>query len=172
MVSDGTVPAQVSGHQEPAHAEPAHPGPVAVSIPAALLDELVEHARAGYPNEACGLIVGDRSAAEGGHPLRFEPTRNRAASPYRYEIDSADLLRLTLETDDRDEVFWAIVHSHVRSLARPSPTDVGLALYPDALYVIVSLADEEADPITGRPGIRAWRIVNGLVREVVVEQVA
>ena len=83
---------------------------------------------------------------------------------YRYEIDSADLLRLTLATDDADEVFWAIVHSHVRSPARPSPTDIGLAFYPDALYILVSLADDEADPATGEPGVRAWRIVDGEAR--------
>ena len=62
--------------------------------------------------------------------LRWEPTRNRAASPFRYEIHPEDLLRLTIETDDADEVFWAIVHSHVASPARPSPTDIGLALLP------------------------------------------
>ncbi len=86
-----------------------------------------------------------------------------AASPYRYEIDPADLLRVTLETDDADEAIWGIVHSHVRSAARPSPTDIGLAFYPDALYLLVSLADAEADPVTGEPGVRAWRIVDGQV---------
>ena len=64
------------------------------------------------PTRSCGLIVGDRSAAEGGRALRFEPTRNKAASPYRYEIDPDDLLRLTIATDDAGEVFWGIVHSH------------------------------------------------------------
>ncbi len=143
-----------------------HPGPSSVELPPVLADALVAHARAEYPNEMCGLIVGDRAAAEGGRPLRWEPARNKAASPYRYEIDPADLLRLTLETEDADEVFWAIVHSHVRSPARPSPTDVGLAFYPDALYVLVSLSEDEADAATGRPSIRAWRIVDGTIHEV------
>jgi len=149
----------------------AHPGPSSVRLPVAIVDELIAHARAGYPNEACGLILGSAPAAEGGQPLRFVPTRNAAASPHRYEIDSADLLRLTLEADERDEVFWAIVHSHVRSPARPSPTDIGLAFYPDALYLLVSLADDEADPRTGRPSVRAWRIVDGQVFEVALELV-
>jgi proteasome lid subunit RPN8/RPN11 len=145
-----------------------HPGPVAVTIPAALRRAVVAHARAELPNEACGLIVGDRPAAAGGRALRWEPTRNRAASPFRYEIDSDDLLRLTIATDDDDEVFWAIVHSHVASPARPSPTDVGLAFYPDALYLLVSLHPDEADTATGEPGIRAWRIVDGAVNEVAI----
>jgi proteasome lid subunit RPN8/RPN11 len=136
-----------------------HPGPASVSVPAALVEALVEHARAEQPNEACGLIVGDRPAAEGGTALRFEPTRNRAASPYRYEIHPDDLLRLTIATDDADETFWAIVHSHVRSPAYPSPTDLGLAFYPDALYILVSLADDE-------PALGAFRIVDGVIHPV------
>ena len=134
-----------------------HPGPRTAVLPAAIRDAIVAHARADYPNEACGLIIGERPAAVGGRALRFEATRNRAASPYRYEIEPDDLYRLTIATDDADEVFWGIVHSHVRSPAVPSPTDIGLAFYPDALYLLVSLADET---------VRAWRIVDGAVHEV------
>jgi [CysO sulfur-carrier protein]-S-L-cysteine hydrolase len=147
---------------------PAHPGPAAATIPRVIREAVVAHARAEAPNEACGLIVGDRPAADGGRALRWEPTRNRAASPFRYEIDSDDLLRLTIEVDDADEAFWAIVHSHVASPARPSPTDIGLAFYPDALYVLVSLHPGEADPASGEPGLRAWRIVDGAVHEVAI----
>jgi proteasome lid subunit RPN8/RPN11 len=136
-----------------------HPGPGSVTVPASLVEALVDHARAEDPNEACGLIVGDRPAAAGGRPLRFVATRNKAASPYRYEIHPDDLLRLTIETDDADEVFWAIVHSHVRSPAYPSPTDLGLAFYPDALYVLVSLAEDE-------PALGAYRIVDGAIHPV------
>jgi proteasome lid subunit RPN8/RPN11 len=131
---------------------------------------MVAHARAELPNEACGLVIGSAPAADGGVALRWVPTRNRAASPYRYEIDGADLLRLTIESDDADEVFWAIVHSHVQSPARPSPTDIGLAFYPDALYVLVSLHPDQADPATGEPGVRAWRIVGGEVFEVAIAE--
>jgi proteasome lid subunit RPN8/RPN11 len=137
-----------------------HPGPRTAVLPAPIRDAILAHARAGYPNEACGLIIGDRAAAAGGRALRFEATNNRAASPYRYEIDPDDLYRLTIATDDADEVFWGIVHSHVRSPAVPSPTDIGLAFYPDALYVLVSLTDES---------VQAWRIVDGAVHEVELE---
>ena len=137
----------------------SHPGPASIQLPAPLRDAIVDHASSEYPNEACGLVIGDRPAADGGTALRFVSTRNRAASPYRYEIDSEDLLRLTIETDDADEVFWAIVHSHVRSPAYPSPTDVGLAFYPDALYLLVSLAAPE-------PTLGAFRIVDGTIHPV------
>lgn len=143
-----------------------HPGPVSVRIPADLVQAVVDHARAGYPDEACGVIVGSGAAADGGEPVRWEPVRNAAASPYRYEIHPDDLLRLTLATEEAGEAFWAIVHSHVASPARPSPTDIGLAFYPDALYILVSLAPEEAAAGSSMPSVRAWRIIDGVVHEV------
>lgn len=136
------------------------------SLPRLLADAIVAHARAESPNESCGLVIGTAPVSDGGEALRYEALRNRAASPFRYEIHPDDLIRVAVAADDADEVFWAIVHSHVRSPAVPSPTDVGLAFYPDALHVLVSLADEEADPVTGAPSLRAWRIVDGEVHEV------
>ena len=143
-----------------------HPGPASVAVPATMLQALIDHARAGYPNEACGLIVGSGPAAAGGGALRFEATRNKAASPYRYEIDPEDLYRISVAVDDADEVIWGIVHSHTHTPAVPSPTDLGLAFYPDALYLLVSLSEDESDPATGTPSVRAWRIVDGVAHEV------
>ncbi len=144
----------------------AHPGPLVAHLPGGVREQIVAQARTEYPNEMCGLIVGDRAPADGGSALRYEAVRNKAASPYRYEIHPDDLLRLTIATDDADEVFWGIVHSHTHTPAVPSPTDVGLAFYRDALYLLVSLSETERDPATGGPGVRAWRIVGGEVYEV------
>jgi proteasome lid subunit RPN8/RPN11 len=149
-----------------------HPGPATASLSAEMLQAMIDDARAAYPNESCGLILGDAAAATGGRALRFTATRNAAASPYRYEIHPDDLYRLSLEADDADEVFWGIVHSHTHTPAVPSPTDVGLALYPDALYLLVSLSDDEAHPMSGTPSVRAWRIVEGDTYEVSLEVVA
>jgi [CysO sulfur-carrier protein]-S-L-cysteine hydrolase len=142
-----------------AQAEPAHPDPASVELSAEMVQALIDHARTEYPNEMCGVIVGDRVAADGGRPLRWEPTRNRAASPLRYEIHPDDLLRLTIETENAGNEFWAIVHSHTHSPPRPSPTDVGLAFYPNAIYLLVSLADDE-------PAVATWRIVGGEIHPV------
>jgi proteasome lid subunit RPN8/RPN11 len=144
-----------------AESEPtaSHPGPTSVELPADMVQAMIDHARAEYPNEMCGLIVGDRPAAGGGRALRWEPTRNRAASPMRYDIHPDDLLRLTIATEQADEEFWAIVHSHTHSPARPSSTDIGLAFYPDAIYLLVSFAEDE-------PAVAAWRIVDGTVYQV------
>jgi [CysO sulfur-carrier protein]-S-L-cysteine hydrolase len=154
------------GDYYPGAAGRPHPGPSTVALPASIRDAIVEHARAEVPNEACGIVVGSAAASQGGRALRWAPLRNPLASPYRYAIDPDDLLHLTIETDDADQVFWAIVHSHVASPARPSPTDLRESHYPDALYVLVSLDPGEVDAATGAPSVRAWRIVDGGVHEV------
>jgi proteasome lid subunit RPN8/RPN11 len=87
------------------------------------------------------------------------------ASSTLYEIDAAQLLRISLDADDAGEFIWGIVHSHVASPAIPSVTDTSVAGYPDALYLLVSLAPSQAAP-DGEPGIRAWWIVNREATEV------
>jgi [CysO sulfur-carrier protein]-S-L-cysteine hydrolase len=129
-------------------------------LPRALRDELVDWARHGYPNEACGILSAERPPDEGGAASAFHGLTNAAASPYRYLIDPAEQLRLMLELDDAGRVVWGIFHSHVRSPAEPSPTDIGLAFYPESLYLLCSLADMDA------PVVRAWRIRDGAVTEV------
>jgi [CysO sulfur-carrier protein]-S-L-cysteine hydrolase len=138
--------------------------PASAGLPGGLHGEIVDWCRGGLPNEACGLLVGDRVAEDGGVPRRFVGLRNAAASPYRYLIDPDEQLRVMLEIDDADEVIWGIVHSHVASPPVPSATDVGLAAYPDALYLICSLAEPA-------PAIRAWTIQDGAISEVVLEPV-
>jgi proteasome lid subunit RPN8/RPN11 len=148
--------------------EPAagHPGPASIALPAAIRAALIAYARAEYPNEMCGVIAGSADPAADGHALEWFPARNEAASPLRYVIHPDDAYRIFRTIDDADLAYWAVVHSHVRSPAVPSPTDLGLALFPEALYVLVSLADSEADPVTGAPSVRAWRIVDGSSIEV------
>jgi [CysO sulfur-carrier protein]-S-L-cysteine hydrolase len=138
--------------------------PASAALPRPLRGELIDWLRGALPNEGCGLLVSDRVAEEGGVPTRFVGMRNAAASPYRYLMDPDDQLRVLLEIDDADEVVWGIVHSHVASPPYPSPTDVGLAAYPDALYLLCSFASEP-------PELRAWTIVRGAVNEVVLERV-
>ncbi len=137
--------------------------PASASLPPSIRGELVDWLRGALPNEGCGVLVSNRTAEDGGVPSRFVSLRNVAASPYRYLMDSGELLRVMLEIDDADEVVWGIVHSHVASPPYPSPTDIGLAAYPDAVYVLASFA---AEP----PEVRAWTIVEGSVNEVVLER--
>ena len=137
--------------------------PASTAIPMHIREEIVDWLRGALPNEGCGVIVADRVAEDGGLPSRFVGMRNSAQSPYRYLMDPDEQLRVLLEIDDNDEVVWGIVHSHVASPPYPSPTDVGLAAYPDAIYVLASFASEP-------PELRAWTIVSGAVNEVVLER--
>jgi proteasome lid subunit RPN8/RPN11 len=137
------------------------PGRTTARIPGRLLDQIIAWCLGGRPNEACGLLAGPVLASAGGTPTRFLPLTNAAASPYRYLIDPREQLRAVLDIDDAGEEVWGIVHSHVASPAVPSDTDVGLAGWPDALYLICSLA---AEP----PEVRAWSIRDGTVTEVVL----
>ena len=118
-----------------------------------LYDEIVEHARAEAPNECCGMI-----ATRDGVAIRVHPAVNRAASPLRYEIDGAEQYRIQMEIDDAGLDLGGIYHSHTRSDPYPSQTDINLAFYPDALYVIVGLAGEA-------PKVRAYTIRDGKVAE-------
>ena len=129
------------------------------SLPAALLQQIVDAAREDAPNETVGLLVADRYAGEGGRPTRYLRMTNAAASPHRYLLDPDEQLGVMLAIDDADEVVWGIVHSHVGSLPVPSATDVGLAFYPDSLYLICSLRGEV-------PEVLAWSIRGGEVTEV------
>ena len=139
--------------------------PTRVSLPREITEAMRAHARAEAPREACGIIIGSAPAAAGGTPLRWIPTTNVLASSTLYEIDAAQLLRISLDADDAGEFIWGIVHSHVASPAIPSVTDTSVAGYPDALYLLVSLAPSQAAP-DGEPGIRAWWIVNREATEV------
>jgi proteasome lid subunit RPN8/RPN11 len=126
-------------------------------IAADLLDELIAHAHAEAPNECCGMI-----ACEPGQPrraVRVHRATNTAASPLRYEIDGSEQYRIQSEIEDAGLDLGAIYHSHTRSTPHPSQTDINLAFYPESLYVIVGVAGDE-------PDVRAYRIVDGRVKEV------
>jgi proteasome lid subunit RPN8/RPN11 len=123
-------------------------------ISRALFDDVIAHARADAPNECCGYMrLKDMTVDE---VFRADNLRK---SPYGYEIDPKSLLAAN-ELDDAG-FNVAIYHSHPRSPAEPSQTDINLAHYPHWLYVIVSLA--------GEPEMRAWRIADGRVEEEPVE---
>jgi [CysO sulfur-carrier protein]-S-L-cysteine hydrolase len=116
-----------------------------------LLDEVIAHAREDAPNECCGMI-----ATSDGEAVTVHRARNTAASPFRYEMDGMEQYRIQTAIEDAGLELGAIYHSHTRSAPEPSQTDINLAFYPEALYLIVGLKSPE-------PDVRAWRIVDGQV---------
>jgi proteasome lid subunit RPN8/RPN11 len=122
------------------------------------LCEIIAHAGEEAPNECCGIIAG-----KDGQATRLFRAKNAEASPYRYTVEPKDLLRIFNECAENGWDFLAIYHSHTASEAYPSPTDVRLAFWPEAYYLIVSLKDAAA------PAVRAFRILDGQVTEDEIE---
>ena len=134
--------------------------PASLTIPAAVAEQLLAHARSELPNEACGLLGGDLAS---GSATAFHPARNSEASPLRYNVHPDDLVRIVFAIEDAGQDLVAIFHSHTRSPAVPSATDRRAAQYPDAYYVLATLADPDAGPADA---LRAWRIRSGESAEV------
>lgn len=122
-----------------------------------LYDRIVEHARADAPNECCGIV-----AASDGEAREVFAATNKHASPLRFEIDGADLIRIWNAIDAADLDVGAIYHSHTRTAPEPSQTDInGAPAWPGALWIIVGLATDD-----GEPDVRTWSIEDGRVTQV------
>jgi [CysO sulfur-carrier protein]-S-L-cysteine hydrolase len=116
-------------------------------------DALVEHSWSDFPYEVCGLL----GVRPDGTCVHF-PIDNAERSMTYYVMDGKQLLRAMREIEDEG---WglAIYHSHTHTQAYPSATDIRLAAYPEATYLIVTLQDRD------RPDIRAFSILDGVVAE-------
>lgn len=126
------------------------------------IDEMVAHAREDLPNECCGLIGGTDEKAQ-----TVYRARNAFASPFSYRVDTSDQYRIIeKEMRQRGEELVAIYHSHTKSPAYPSQTDLNEAIsWPEQVYLIVSLQDREM------PDVKAFWLKNGEIAdaELVVE---
>jgi [CysO sulfur-carrier protein]-S-L-cysteine hydrolase len=118
----------------------------AMRIPHSLYDEMVAHAQADAPNECCG-VIGTRD----GTAVRLYKAVNIEASKLKYNIGPDELYRIYNSLEEEQLDLGIIYHSHTRSDPYPSQTDINLAGYPDALYVIVGLAGAE-------PEVKAYEI--------------
>lgn len=131
------------------------------ALPRYLADAIVAHARREVPRECCGVLAGP-----GGTVVEAFPLTNRAPGNELYETDAAELMDLEFRTlPSRNWEIVAIYHSHPTSEAFPSATDVALAAWPGACYLICSLE------LPDRPAIRGFSIVDGAIRERRIEVV-
>jgi proteasome lid subunit RPN8/RPN11 len=122
------------------------------------IDEMIAHAREDVPNECCGVLLG-----RGGQVDRLRRCINAEHSPFRYSVDPRELLEIDRESREHDWDVISIYHSHTHTEAYPSPTDVRLAGYPEAIYILVSLQDAE------KPDIRGYYIRDGVITEEPLE---
>jgi proteasome lid subunit RPN8/RPN11 len=117
---------------------------------------MVAHARDEAPNECCGYLWSSDGRVEG-----VVRGTNERRSPYGYELD-AESMFAAYRLFDEEGYQVGSYHSHPRSEARPSQTDINLATnWPDWIYLIVSL---EAEPV-----VRAWWMRDGKVEEEQLE---
>jgi proteasome lid subunit RPN8/RPN11 len=125
-----------------------------VVIPTEVRAQLVAHSEREAPNEACGLVL-----LRGGTAERYEPGRNAAASPYRFELEFDDPEIWFAEDDGYD---LAVFHSHLSAPARPSRTDVeNIGLWEGKPYLVYSLQHDD---------LAAYRIEGGRIVELPVTQ--
>lgn len=125
-----------------------------------MIDEIVAHARADHPDEACGIIAGPEGSDR---PDRLVRMLNAERSPTFYRFDSGEQLRLYREMALRAEEAVVVYHSHTATEAYPSRTDIAYAGEPQAHYVLVSTREPD------REEFRSYRIVDGRVSEEEVE---
>jgi proteasome lid subunit RPN8/RPN11 len=121
-----------------------------------IVDAIMAHARRDHPDEACGIVAGPIGSDR---PLRYVPLENAERSPTFYRIDATEQRRVWAEMDDRDEEPIVIYHSHTATEAYPSRTDVEIAGYPDAHYLLVSTREPETHEV------RSFRIVDKKITE-------
>jgi proteasome lid subunit RPN8/RPN11 len=130
-----------------------------MKISQSLVDEMVAHARDDLPNECCGMVGG-----RDGQATEVIRVGNSAASPLRYEMDPQEQYNALKEIEDGGDELLAIYHSHTKSAAHPSQTDVNQAVaWPDQIYVIVSLADEDA------PDVKAYLLKDLRIADVALD---
>ena len=124
-------------------------------LPRTLLEEMLAHVISLWPEEACGLVGG-----LDGRAARLYPVENTRHSPVAFEMEPLQQIKAMLAMEAEGLELIAIYHSHPDGPARPSATDVANAYYPNAVQLIISLADR------ARPSVRAFTVVDGTVAEV------
>jgi proteasome lid subunit RPN8/RPN11 len=126
-----------------------------VRIRRTFLEEILRQARDEFPNECCGIL-----AMSDGEATRVFPAENVHHSPTRFEIDGLHVMRIQDEIDKHGWELGSLYHSHTKTSAYPSQTDVNFAAnWPGMIWLIVSLEDFE------QPTVRAFEIVDGNISE-------
>lgn len=127
-------------------------------IPTTIHDELVRHAKEGFPHEVCGMLGGNDGDASSIYRMT-----NTDASSEHFSMDPKEQFSVVKDMRAKGITMLAIYHSHPETPARPSEEDIRLALTPGVSTVIVSLADPS------EVVIRSFRIEEGNVSPEPIE---
>src|SRR6185369_3807024 len=129
-----------------------------IRIPQAIHEDMIAHAREGFPLEVCGILGGAGDAVSAIYRMA-----NTDASNEHFMMDPREQFAVVKDLRAKGLAMLAIYHSHPESPARPSEEDIRLALTPGVSYVIISLADP------GQPVVKSYKIANGIVDQEPVE---
>lgn len=155
----------MQGQMEDDITEPEEAARERLVLPAGLRQRVIAHLLAAAPAEGVGLLATAPPRDGKIVAMAFYPGTNIDRSTTRYTMDPAEVLDALRDMANRDWTLGAIVHSHVRSPATPSATDLREARYPEALMVIATLAETP-------PALRAWRIaLDGAAHATVIGEV-
>lgn len=131
-----------------------------IRIPRDIHDDMIAHAREGFPLEVCGILGGTGESVSAIYRMT-----NTDASNEHFTMDPKEQFAVVKDLRARGLEMLGIYHSHPETPARPSEEDIRLALTPDVSYVIISLADAAA------PDLRSYKISAGTVRIETVETI-
>jgi proteasome lid subunit RPN8/RPN11 len=126
-----------------------------IFVPQNIIDEIVEQAVSGLPDEVCGLLVGKENEV-----VKRFPLTNIDHSPEHFSFDPKEQFQVLREARSLGLKIIANYHSHPETPARPSEEDIHLAYDPNILYFILSLKDRE------NPVLKAFSIKNGKAEEI------
>ncbi|HET9783856.1 MAG TPA: M67 family metallopeptidase [Terriglobales bacterium] len=121
---------------------------MALEIARPALEDLLRHGERDYPNECCGLLLGQALETRRRRATEAFPMRNaNAVSPQnRFEFDPREHLAAQRAARERGLSVVGFYHSHPDHPARPSRTDLERAAWPGYSYLIISVAGGKAAP--------------------------
>jgi proteasome lid subunit RPN8/RPN11 len=129
-----------------------------IRIPQAIHDDIIAHAREGFPLEVCGILGGTGESISAIYRMT-----NTDASNEHFMMDPKEQFAVVKDLRAKGLAMLAIYHSHPETPARPSEEDIKLALTPEVSYVIISLADAAV------PVINSYKISSGDVQLETIE---
>ena len=129
-----------------------------IKIPSSIHKEMVEHARMDFPLECCGILGG-----KGDDISQIYRMTNTDSSRVSYLMDPKEQIMVFKEMRNLGLELKAIYHSHPNHPAYPSMTDVNLAYYPEAVYIIISIKDN------GDHEMRGFRIIDKEITETAIK---
>ena len=131
-----------------------------IQIPQSIHDDMIAHAREGFPLEVCGILGGNGESVSAVYRMT-----NTDASNEHFMMEPREQFAVIKDLRAKGLAMLAVYHSHPETPARPSQEDIKLALTPDVSYVIISLADAAA------PDIKSYKISSGNVQIETIETI-